>query len=174
MGRPGPKGQVAIANEAPKLVLIHIQDGAGFGPCDRVGVAFGLGVANGLPVLGRSDLLGEWVGCDELLGLAVHALDVRVDLGHLDPPLATTSELDGRQVTTPHQGVCLRRRDRDSSATSSSFKNRRLFWVSTSSSVPVQRRQKAREGMLADNGLQHWRKDGNPWTGFVGFSTDLA
>src|SRR5680860_456423 len=62
----------------------------------------------------------------------------------------------------------------NSSATSSSFENRRLFWVSTSSSVPVQRRQEAREGMPVDNGLQHWRKDGNPWTGIVRCSTDLA
>lgn len=53
----------------------------------------------------------EWMGCNELASLGVHAADVVLELGGLDPPLASAAHLDRGQVASSHEGVCLGCRD---------------------------------------------------------------
>jgi hypothetical protein len=51
------------------------------------------------------------VRLDEVARLRVHPLDVGLELTGLHPPLASSADLDGRQLTGSHQRVGLGRRD---------------------------------------------------------------
>ena len=50
-------------------------------------------------------------GLDLVLGALVHPLDIRFDLGLLDPPLAAPADLDGAEIAGTDEGPSLGDRD---------------------------------------------------------------
>jgi len=57
--------------------------------------------------LGVRVRLGEGVRGDKALRPLIHACDVVLELRLLDPPLASSTDLDGRQFSIADKGVCL-------------------------------------------------------------------
>jgi len=55
--------------------------------------------------------LGEGVLGDEALGLGVEPLDVGLEFGRLDAPLAAAADLHRPQIAAPHERIGLRARD---------------------------------------------------------------
>lgn len=63
-------------------------------------------------------------GLDLVLGALVHALDIRFDLGLLDPPLAAPSDLDGAEIAGATRARACAIETLSSSATSVSGRKR--------------------------------------------------
>lgn len=62
-------------------------------------------------VLGEFILASEGMRGNEVAGLGIHALDVRLELIDFNAPLTPAADLDRREFTRTHERVRLRGRD---------------------------------------------------------------